>query len=313
MSQIPPTLSIEAVQQSFREVWTRIGRYFDTTQNIDMSGNRVVNAGKAIGPGDYITLFQADGRYQPKQAPSAPAPVPDVVASVALAARYGTFASRGQAAAHKFTIFQASDWNGIGWVSDGANWNYAYGVRKRTQSQLSAFAALLVTADAGLRVRVTDFEHLLEWTGSAWTNVDELGGKIEGWTAAPLTNGYQVCDGTATTFLKADGTTGSFTTPNLTGHYAKFAAAYTGTAASGGTTADTTPTNNTAATGISVAIDDHTTSTETIAGATAVLTGPITHTATVTDPSHNHTQNAHHHAPGSIDLARTELIAYYRR
>lgn len=49
------------VQEGFRQVWQALNRL--STDNIDLSGRRIINAGTAVSPGDYVTQSQADRDY----------------------------------------------------------------------------------------------------------------------------------------------------------------------------------------------------------------------------------------------------------
>ena len=179
-----------------------------------------------------------------------------------------------------------------------------YGFAAVVQSGLAAFVAAapaLGASDAGLRMYVTDFGHWLIWGGAAWAwGTGETGANpIEGLVQAPsLATAWQLCDGTATTYLKGDGTTGAFTTPNLTGQYLKFNnAAYTGVIASGGQTADEAAhTHNVA-----------------IANNANVLLGVGANDVAVAQTVTSAAGTAHHHLPGTLELARTELLPYFRR
>jgi hypothetical protein len=86
---------------------------------------------------------------------------------------------------------------------------------------LAAAQALTLRAeDAGYTVWVTDYDHVVQWTGSAWQwgPGDSPAGQIGMFTAAPVHGLWYFCDGTATTIMKIVAgalITGSFTSPNL--------------------------------------------------------------------------------------------------
>jgi hypothetical protein len=82
-----------------------------------------------------------------------------------------------------------------------------------TQAQLAGIGP---TLPPGSLVEVTDYAHILRWTGSAWAwGPGEQGsGMLVPFAAAPTGGGWHACDGTAVTYLKADGTTGTVTVPN---------------------------------------------------------------------------------------------------
>lgn len=120
-------------------------------------------------------------------------------------------------------------------VSSRQSWCYASGQVRATFANKPTPGG----DDTGLLWSVTDYAHLLRWTGTGWEFADGCGNYIVGFTAAPTGNGYQLCDGTATAYLKiAAGvaTAQAFTTPNLTGSpaYLKWAAAYSGPAITAG-------------------------------------------------------------------------------
>ncbi len=88
--------------------------------------------------------------------------------------------------------------------------------------------------DTGFLWDVSDYAHLLRWTGTGWEFVDEMGGYFAFRVVAPDGNGWQVCDGTATHYLHILAGVVSevaITPPNLTGNpaYLKGGAAYSAT------------------------------------------------------------------------------------
>ena len=58
MSRIPADAT-PATQQAFRELWAALDQIRGAL-NIDLKGRRVINAGPAIAPNDYVTLDQAE-------------------------------------------------------------------------------------------------------------------------------------------------------------------------------------------------------------------------------------------------------------
>lgn len=115
-------------------------------------------------------------------------------------------------------------------------WSYVGGMVARAQTNLTTLAGFLGAADTGLLVDVTDFAHILVWTGSAWTYADpsDPAGRIEMFLVDPSpTTGWQLCDGTANVpYLKKDGSTGTQTVPDLVSTGAKAAYAKMGSPAS---------------------------------------------------------------------------------
>src|SRR6185312_10989106 len=108
----------------------------------------------------------------------------------------------------------------------------------------------LGTSDAGYVGLVTDYLHLVCWTGSAWIFMDGVGGYFVPFAVTPGT-GWAACDGSSVKILQAGATltTTSVTTPNLNGSaaYVKSAASYSSTitAASGSTATGVTGTGTT--------------------------------------------------------------------
>ncbi len=219
--------------------------------------------------------------------------------------------------------------------------SYLYEVSS-TQAELAALALTLSTEDAGLLVEVTDYRHVLRWDGTVWTWGPGEDGRHD-IVALPVdpddTTGWQLCDGTTVAYLKGDGTTANFATPDLTSApalaaYLKLGDAVTGPTAavapvftgSGDTTSSVsggTPGGTNSAptfTGNNIA---YTTNTAVSAAGVTFLTGPnpVTPSGTVSAPVF--TGNAlagHTHAvtaTGTIDATGEprsyELKPWFRR
>jgi hypothetical protein len=56
--KIPASTDLKELQQCLQEVWDAINAL--TTKNIDMHGNRVINAGTALFASDYVTREELD-------------------------------------------------------------------------------------------------------------------------------------------------------------------------------------------------------------------------------------------------------------
>lgn len=130
----------------------------------------------------------------------------------------GTHAERAGYPAGAFpqgTIYYETDRTTFYMVIAGA-WAWVAG---RYSAALSAIPTLS-TADAGFVFYVTDYDHTLIWSGSAWGyGSGERSGYIESFLVDPSpTTGWSVCDGSTVSYLKSDGTTSSVTLPNLTGN-----------------------------------------------------------------------------------------------
>lgn len=110
-------------------------------------------------------------------------------------------------------------------------------LRKREgHGTLAEIPTRLGSDDEGYLYEVEDYKHVLRWTGSAWEFApgDPGSGFLQHFAVAPGSE-WKLCDGTATTYLKSDGTTASITPPDLqTGQYLK-GGAYTGTPNAAGT------------------------------------------------------------------------------
>lgn len=111
------------------------------------------------------------------------------------------------------------------------DWMYISGIFKATR--VNAPTDLGVN-DAGFLFYVTDFAHLMKWSGAVWEFIDEGNAYFADFAVAPGT-GWVLCDGSASSYLVAGATltTTVFNTPNLTtggtgatGVYRKGGAAY---------------------------------------------------------------------------------------
>ena len=95
------------------------------------------------------------------------------------------------------------------------------GTEQLVQADLATFAASLDQQDAGILAALTDFNHVLQWTGTGWRFApgDSGSGYITTFLFAPLTTGWHLCDGTTVTYLKADGATATVLLPDLAESY----------------------------------------------------------------------------------------------
>lgn len=227
----------------------------------------------------------------------------------------------------------------------GANaWVYVAGLMITT---VAAQPIDLGVNDAGVQIWLPLQNHHFSWSGTAWQFDDEEGGHFSERVSAPTGAGWQLCDGTATDYLQLVAgviIATAFTTPDEvtapSGVYHKSIAAYTGAINAPvaplitGSTASTTATNIAAATGISIVDHPSHTHADASSNASPDLFAPDT-TATgvagqsggpsavlshpVTDPTHNHTQNSHLHAVGTLVVGTTGeprnmgVLRYFRR
>ena len=189
----------------------------------------------------------------------------------------------------------------------------------------------LTANDIGFLFYSTDFAHTYRWTGSAWEQApgdDRIGSFLYTDGVVSPGTGWQLCNGSATTRSTPTGGTAAVTVPDYSiASYVKGATvASLGPNAASGVTASTTATNNAIATGVTVDsnttgvdTDSHTTVAVQSGAGTTVLNGPLDHIITdsghahgITDPTHNHTQNAHNHGPGTLELRNTVAQVHYR-
>ncbi len=162
------------------------------------------------------------------------------------------------------------------------------GIIQATQSQLAGLSGLSV----GSLVEVTDYQHVLRWTGSAftWGPGDSGSGMIQFFDVAPSGVGWKLVDGNGDDgmpigaghpikILKEDGTTRSNTTAaamNVAGGvFMRAAATY-----NGAVTAKTAPSIGAPTASVNVLSSS----------STSVATGGHVHVATVTAPPVDYVQ-----------------------
>lgn len=166
----------------------------------------------------------------------------------------------------------------------------------------------LAAGDADFLFYSTDFDHFYRWAGAAWKRVSgEAPGSII-FSAVSLSGitGYQLCDGTATTRSTDAGGTAAITVPDYsTAAYIKAANALAiGPTAAGGATTSVVATNQ------ATVVTAHTVVERLDDAGTGVF---VFDTAADADhATHNHTQDAHSHGPNTLELRRSELLAYCR-
>jgi hypothetical protein len=98
-------------------------------------------------------------------------------------------------------------------------WTYLGGLYSAFQAALPTD---LGTADANFLMNVTDFGHLLRWTGTGWVwgPGDAGSGYMVQFVTAPDITGWQACDGSANVLtLQSDGIIEGVTVPNNPGFY----------------------------------------------------------------------------------------------
>ena len=91
-------------------------------------------------------------------------------------------------------------------------------MQRTTQSHLASGGPALAK---GTLVEVTDYAHILRWTGAAyqWGPGEAGSGMMVAVAVAPTGAGWHSCDGTNVAYLKGDGTTGTVTLPTNANYF----------------------------------------------------------------------------------------------
>lgn len=73
----------------------------------------------------------------------------------------------------------------------------------------------------GVQVWVPVFNHVIRWSGTAWTFAPGDGGSgyTQAFLTAPTADGWALCNAATVSYLKADGTIGNQVLPNTAGLY----------------------------------------------------------------------------------------------
>jgi hypothetical protein len=170
-------------------------------------------------------------------------------------------------------FFFETDRGALYQVQNGA-WAYVSGA---LSAAFSGAPTGLGAGDAGFLWSVTDYAHLLRWTGTGWEFLDAAGNYIAGCAGAPGGSGWQLCDGSATSYLQVAAGIAS-----ATAAYLKFGAGYSASIA-----AATVPTAG---------------------GASATAAVASGSGATPASGAHVHTI-----ALPADPVANLQVVAYYRR
>lgn len=161
--------------------------------------------------------------------------------------------------------------------------------------------------DAGYIYEATDYKRRFRWTGTAWEYApgERLTREII-WYPGTLPSGWALCDGSSVTVTAANATTGSFTTPDLTGQFVK-GGTYDGSvvgastpAITGATASDGNHTHNVSASGTAAATANVAGS-NVAAGAFSLDVTAHTHAVSVTGATDS--QGAHAHGAGTLALS----------
>ena len=210
------------------------------------------------------------------------------------------------------------------YVAIASAWKYASGMMATTQAGLPADLGL---NDAGFLAFVTDYGHLLRWSGSAWTWGPAEGGSgyVQGFLSDPGT-GWALCNGATVNRLNAAGTVTSVVLPDYTtAAYLKLgitasagpdAASGDSEAVSAGNPAGTVSTPTFTGTPGTTGTESSLTPVVPI-GAASVAdshTHGFTPAGTVSTPTFTGSAlAAHDHGPGTLELRRSQLKAYFRQ
>lgn len=188
------------------------------------------------------------------------------------------------------------------------------------QAGLATMSATLGAGQSGLLVNVTDYAHVLQWTGSGWQRGPgdtEHSDTFHWFGSSPGDVGWASCTGGTAHYLQYNGSLGTRTLPDLTtAEYLKATAATyspAGTAALPPTLAGAS--TGAAVTGISVS--PATAASGNIPQGTGApitaLVPPFTGGGAVTDPGHTHSiSSATTSLPGD-PIAHIPVIVWYRQ
>lgn len=310
-------LTLDQVQAEFRKHQNTLDDL--TVRNPDFKGRRITNAGKSVGDFDYVVKMELQDAITEITSRITATDQSVGLLNAAQEVRRGAFATRGAAAAHINEVFIASDHNNIAWYSTGATWLYLTGVKSVTQANLATFTANLGGDDAGLLINISDFTHLLKWTGSTtdFAPGDSGSGYISFFPFQPTGGTWGPCDGTTYSYLNADGTTSNFATPDYsTAAYIKGGTSATigPTAAGGVVSSENTHTHSVDPPSTTSGAPSATTTVDNDGGGSTVAVGSATHThATDIAPFTSGAGSAHDHGPNTLELRRSVLIGYFRR
>ena len=163
--KVPSTAPPE-IQHAFREVWQALDRW-DGSRDVDLAGRRLINAGQAIDPFDYVTDADLQTALDAFAKTITPA-VPLVTSSTVL---YGTHAqrlARGPGTVATGTLFYETDRAAIYQTQDSAGTIIWALVMCRPLRTDATKPADLVVADAGFAWFDQVAGVTYRWSGTAW-------------------------------------------------------------------------------------------------------------------------------------------------
>lgn len=136
--------------------------------------------------------------------------------------QYGSHTDRANQLASTFpdgSTWTETDRNNLVYQVRNGVWAYLSGTLELEQSKILALQASLGVADTGLILKVIDFAHVLEWSGTGfiWGLNDTGGGYIRGFLVDPNPmTGWALCNGALEiTYLNPDGSLSKTTLPDL--------------------------------------------------------------------------------------------------
>lgn len=206
-----------AVQQAFRATDAQLMLLLGSN-NIDLKGRRIINAGEAIQPFDYVRKAELDSAITGKT--QTPAPV--VLQTQILVATHALRLLKPAGNYPIGTLLYETDRTAlyqVQLVAGVLDWVYIGGQNHRVT--IGNFPTDLETTDAGFLAYATDYGREYRWSGSAWA--DAPGAPERGQVVyfnsdlLPNTAFWQLCDGSSTTITTPTGGTTSYTVPDLVG------------------------------------------------------------------------------------------------
>jgi hypothetical protein len=212
---------------------------------------------------------------------------------------YGTHAARLSTPAA--SVADAAQWyetDRLSWFQfEAGAWHWTGGEYPCPQAALPRD---LGANDAGFRAGVTDYGHVLVWSGSAWAFAPgESSGYIVIWgLTAPIGGVWHPCDGGLYSFLQPNGTVLTYTLVNLNGNVAAIMG--------GGFSVTLNPaTAPTLASGAAVALANDGDAGASVSAGTGLTVAlkPHGHAATVTDAAINAPSVAHGGLPAYFTMS----------
>lgn len=200
----------------------------------------------------------------------------------------------------------------VRFIANVKQWVYLCGEFACVQTSIPADLGI---NDSGFIADVTDYNHRLRWSGTAWGWAPGDNGSLyfSDFAAAPAAAGWHACDGSAgVKYLKSDGTTGTVTLPNTVANasYRKSGATYAA-AITAAVAPTVTPTGTVAAPAFSGNAELLATVNVTVSGAQAVI-ATVGGSAVSVTPSGTNSAPAFTGGADTTSLAGGDPIANYQ-